>query len=345
MLIQDQIQKLERIASALVAPGKGILAADESFPTIEKRFKTIDLPSTEENRRAYRELLFTTPGVEGFISGVIMFDESIRQKTSAGVLFPQVLNERGIIPGIKVDEGTESLPGSPEEKITKGLDGLPQRLAEYAKLGAQFAKWRAVITIGLSLPTKECIRENSSRLAEYAKLCQDAGLVPIVEPEVLMDGGHSLERCAEVTTETLEQVFAALKSLLVDLPGMLLKPNMVIAGKNSLVQPTAAQIAVATLKVFKQVVPEQVPGIVFLSGGQTPEQATENLNELNKQAAGAPWQLSFSYGRALQDPVLKLWKGQNVNVAAAQAVYYHRAQMNSLARSGSYSLEMEKRGI
>lgn len=341
MLEQINLSELHRVAQALVAPGKGILAADESFPTIEKRFQSINLGSTEENRRAYRELLFTTPGVSEFISGVIMFDESIRQKTSDGVFFQDVLQKQGIIPGIKVDQGTEPMPNSPEEKLTKGLAGLKDRLEEYAKLGAKFAKWRAVIVIGEGIPTDECIKENANRLAEYAKTCQEAGLVPIVEPEVLMDGGHDLKHCEEVTKKTLDIVFAALAAKEVYMEGTLLKPNMVLPGKESRVQATPQEIAAATLQTFQKVVPKEVPGIVFLSGGQRPQEATANLNEINKQGTGAPWQLSFSYGRALQDPVLKTWKGQAANVAAAQKAYYHRAKMNSLARTGNYNAEME----
>jgi len=331
---------MESVARSLVAEGKGILAADESSPTIEKRFRSINLPSTEENRRAYRELLFTTLGASEFISGVILFDETIRQKAKDGTPFPEVLSRQGIIPGIKVDEGAKSLAGFPGEKIAEGLTGLRERLSEYRDLGARFAKWRAVIAIGDGIPSTYCLRANAHALARYAALCQEAGIVPIVEPEVLMDGPHTIERCEEVTTETLGLVFSELLEHRVALEGTLLKPNMVLSGKECPTQAGVGQVAESTVRVFRRVVPSAVPGIVFLSGGQSPEQATLHLSAMN--ALGRhPWELSFSYGRALQDPVLKAWKGDPGNIAAAQRAFYHRARCNSAARFGKYTKEME----
>ncbi|HXF95127.1 MAG TPA: class I fructose-bisphosphate aldolase [Gemmatimonadales bacterium] len=331
---------LSRIAQALVAPGKGILAADESLGTIEKRFKSINLPSTEENRRAYRELLFTARGAGQYISGVIMFDESIRQKTRDGTPFPAALEKEGTIPGIKVDAGAKALAGFPGEKITEGLDGLRERLAEYRELGARFTKWRAVITIGDGLPTGFCVHANAHALARYAALSQEAGLVPIVEPEVLMDGSHTIERCEQVTAWTLETVFTQLYAHRVVLEHMLLKPNMVIAGKDCREQAGVPEVAEATVRCLRRTVPAAVPGIVFLSGGQTPEQATEHLNAMN--ALGPhPWQLSFSYGRALQDEALRTWRGDPANVTAAQKAYLHRAKCVGAARYGKYTKQME----
>jgi len=331
---------LQSIAKRLVAPGKGILAADESFPTIEKRFKSINLPSTEENRRAYREVLFTTKGVGEFISGVILFDETIRQKTRDGRPFVQVLEEQGIIPGIKVDNGAKAMANFPGEKITEGLDGLRDRLKEYRGLGARFAKWRAVITISEGIPTQTCIDANAEALARYAALCQEGDLVPIVEPEVLMDGPHTIERHFEVTEQTLRSVFRALAEHRVALEGMLLKPNMVLSGKECPQQASVQEVAEATVRCMRRVVPAAVPGLVFLSGGQTDQQATEHLNAMNR-LPDLPWQLSFSYGRALQAPVLKAWKGDAANVAAAQQAFYHRAWCNSKARFGDYTEAME----
>jgi len=331
---------LQSIAKRLVAPGKGILAADESFPTIEKRFKSINLPSTEENRRAYREVLFTTKGVGEFISGVILFDETIRQKTRDGRPFVQVLEEQGIIPGIKVDNGAKAMANFPGEKITEGLDGLRDRLKEYRGLGARFAKWRAVITIGEGIPTQTCIDANAEALARYAALCQEGDLVPIVEPEVLMDGAHAIERHFKVTQQTLESVFHALYEHRIVLEGMLLKPNMVLSGKECPQQASVQEVAETTVRCMKRVVPAAVPGLVFLSGGQTDQQATEHLNAMNR-LPDLPWQLSFSYGRALQAPVLKAWKGDAANVAAAQQAFYHRAWCNSKARFGDYTEAME----
>ena len=334
------IGELEATARSLVAPGKGILAADESGPTLEKRFKGIDVPSTEENRRAYRDLLFTTPGVSEFIGGVILYDETIRQHSADGTPFPKVLERQGIVPGIKVDEGAKALAGFPGEKITEGLDGLRGRLAEYRNLGARFAKWRAVIDIGDGIPTRYCIEANAHALARYAALCQEAGLVPIVEPEVLMDGGHTIERCEEVTTEVLSLVYAGLTAHRVALESTLLKPNMIVTGKGCPVQAGVTQVAESTVRTLSRVVPPAVPGIVFLSGGQTPRQATEHLNAMN--ALGRhPWELSFSYGRALQDPVLKAWKGKTANVPAAKGAFFLRAKLNGAARHGKYSPSME----
>jgi fructose-bisphosphate aldolase class I len=335
---------LGSIARQLSAEGKGILAADESFGTIEKRFKAIDLPNTEENRRAYRDMLFTTPGFEDFISGVILFDETIRQKSDDGTPFPELLRRSGSIAGIKVDAGAKPMAGFPNEVITEGLDGLRDRLAEYSKLGAQFTKWRAVITIDEGIPSRTCIEANAEALARYAALAQEAGMVPIVEPEVLMDGAHSIERCEEVTELTLNLVFDRLNAHRILLEGMLLKPNMVIAGKKASRQADVQEVAEATVRVLRRTVPAAVPGIVFLSGGQTPEQATAHLNAMN-QLGNHPWELSYSYGRALQDEALKAWKGQKANVAAAQKAFGKRGGCCSAARSGSYSRDMELAGV
>ena len=333
-------ENLEAMAKKLVAPGKGILAADESSGTIEKRLKSINVPSTEENRRAYREILFTTKDAGEFISGVILFDETIRQKTRDGRTFVEALEQQGIIPGIKVDNGAKTMANFPGEKITEGLDGLRDRLAEYRQLGARFAKWRAVIAIGDGIPTRTCIASNAEALARYAALCQGGDLVPIVEPEVLMDGTHTIERYFEVTEQTLRSVFDALANHRVVLESMLLKPNMVLSGKECPQQASVQEVAEATVRCLKRVVPAAVPGIVFLSGGQTDQQATEHLNAMN-QIEDLPWQLSFSYGRALQAPVLKAWKGDPAKVADAQKAFHHRALCNSKARFGKYSEEME----
>jgi fructose-bisphosphate aldolase class I len=335
------IGELESVARSLVAPGKGILAADESGPTIEKRFHGIGVPSTEENRRAYRDLLFSTKGISDFISGVILYDETIRQKSSDGTPFPALIAGQGIVPGIKVDAGAKPLAGFPGEKVTEGLDGLRGRLEAYRELGARFAKWRAVIDIGDGIPTAFCIRANAHALGRYAALCQEAGLVPIVEPEVLMDGGHTIERCEEVTTEVLSRVYAELSAQRVRLEGTLLKPNMVIAGKKCPVQADVSTVSGHTVRTLKRTVPPAVPGIVFLSGGQTPRQATEHLGAMNG-AGRHPWELSFSYGRALQDPVLKAWKGQPGNVQAAQNAFLHRSRLNGAARAGKYHPGMEE---
>lgn len=335
------VSALETIAKALVADHKGILAADESTRTITKRFDKIGLESTEENRRAYREMLFTTPGIGEYISGVIQFDETIRQATADGVPFPRVLERAGVIPGIKVDMGTKPMIGSPEELLTQGLDGLSERLAEYYKLGARFAKWRAVITIGTELPTVTCLEKNAETLATYAHMCQEADIVPIVEPEVLMDGSHSMASCFDVTSETLKIVFEKLRALRVALSGILLKPNMIMPGKESGEQATPEQIADATVRCLRENVPPEVPGIVFLSGGQTEAEATMNLNMINLRRGNAPWALSFSYGRAMQNSALKAHGGKAENVPAAQALFLKRARLNSLACAGEYSPEME----
>jgi fructose-bisphosphate aldolase class I len=331
---------LESVARNLVAPGKGILAADESTPTIEKRFKSIGVASTEENRRAYRDILFTTAGVGEFISGVILFDETIRQKTRDGRTFVKALEQQGIIPGIKVDKGAKPMANFPGEKVTEGLDGLRDRLTEYRQLGARFAKWRAVISISDKVPTRRCIETNAELLARYAALSQEADIVPIVEPEVLMDGTHTIERYFEVTQQTLESVFHALYEHRVSLEGMLLKPNMVLSGKDCPQQASVQEVAEATVRCMKRVVPAAVPGLVFLSGGQTDLQATEHLNAMNRLDQ-VPWQLSFSYGRALQAPVLEAWKGEPANVADAQRAFHHRALCNSKARFGKYTEAME----
>ena len=333
-------ENLESVARKLVAPGKGILAADESSGTIEKRLKSINVPSTEDNRRAYREVLFTTKGAGDFISGVILYDETIRQKTGSGRTFVEVLEQQGIVPGIKVDKGAKAMANFPGEKITEGLDGLRARLAEYRQLGARFAKWRAVIAIGEKIPTRTCIDANAEALARYASLCQEADVMPIVEPEVLMDGAHTIERHFHVTGQTLRSVFDALAEHRVVLEEMLLKPNMVLSGKECPQQASVEEVAEATVRCMKRVVPAAVPGLVFLSGGQSDQQATEHLNAMNR-LEGLPWQLSFSYGRALQAPVLKAWKGEAAKVAAAQQAFHHRAWCNSKARFGKYTTDME----
>jgi fructose-bisphosphate aldolase, class I len=333
-------ENLETIARKLVAPGKGILAADESSGTIEKRLKSINVPSTEENRRMYREILFTTKGAGEFISGVILFDETIRQKSRDGRGFVEVLEQQGIVPGIKVDKGAKAMANFPGEKITEGLDGLRNRLTEYRQLGARFAKWRAVIAIGDGIPKRTCIDANAEALARYAALCQEGDLVPIVEPEVLMDGDHTIERYFEVTEQTLRSVFDSLAEHRIVLEGMLLKPNMVLSGRDCPQQASVQEVAEATVRCLKHVVPAAVPGIVFLSGGQTDQQATEHLNAMNR-IANLPWQLSFSYGRALQAPVLKAWKGDSAKVVAAQQAFHHRAWCNSNARYGKYTEDME----
>jgi len=329
-------------AEALVAPGKGILAADESAPTIEKRFMALGIESTEEKRRGYRQMLFTTPGIEEFISGVILFDETIRQKADDGTAFPEVLSRQGIIPGIKVDKGAKPLAGAPGEKVTEGLDGLRERLAEYKGLGARFAKWRAVITIGGGMPSAYCIDANAHALARYAALCQEAGLVPIVEPEVLMDGDHTIERCFEVTEAVLSSVFRALRDQRVALEHLLLKPNMVLPGTDCPRQASVAEVAEATVRCLLRAVPAAVPGVVFLSGGQAEELATARLNAMNTLTGPYPWELSFSYARALQGPAMKAWGGEARNIAAGQKAFYHRARCNGAARYARYTPELER---
>ncbi len=332
-------EQLEKTARALVAGNKGILAADESTGTIKKRFDKIGVESTEENRRAYRELLFTTPGIGQYISGVILYDETIRQVTQSGVSFSRVLSDAGIIPGIKVDAGAKPMESSPNELYTTGLEGLPERLVEYRTLGAGFAKWRSVITIGDGLPAVDCLETNAKGLAEYARMCQDADIVPIVEPEVLMDGGHTMERCFEVTVETHRILFQALRDAGIFLSGMLLKPNMIVPGEKSGQPASSGQIAEMTVKALRQYVPAEVPGIVFLSGGQSEEDATVNLNAMNAMYKDVPWRLSFSYGRALQASALKAWAGKPENVPVAQAAFLKRARLNSLACAGNYQGE------
>jgi fructose-bisphosphate aldolase class I len=334
------IADLASTAQALVAKGKGILAADESSATIKKRFDSINVPSTEDNRQAYRQLLFTTEGMEQHISGVILFDETLRQSADNGTPFGQVLTDRGVIPGIKVDGGAKALAGFPGEKVTEGLDGLRERLAEYRDLGARFAKWRAVIAIGDGIPSRACVGANAHALARYAALSQEAGLVPIVEPEVLMDGDHTIERCGQVTGGTLRAVYGQLYGQGVELEGTLLKPNMVLSGKDCPTQASVEEVAKATVECLRQSVPAAVPGIVFLSGGQSSELATAHLNAINA-LGDQPWELSFSYGRALQEHALKAWGGDTANLAAAQHAFQHRAQCNGAARSGSYSEAME----
>ena len=333
-------QELESIAQAMVAKGKGILAADESMGTIKRRFDSIKIESNDNNRRAYREMLFTTKGVEEAISGVILFDETIRTSASDGTPFAQLLSKKGIMPGIKVDKGPVDIPGFPGEVVTEGLDGLRGRLKEYKELGAKFAKWRAVITIGDGIPTYTCLKANAHALARYAALCQEAVIVPIVEPEVLLDGNHSIERCQDVSEDTLRITFAQLAEQRVYLEGMILKPSMVVSGKDNPRQAGVEEVAERTIRCLKRTVPAAVPGIAFLSGGQSAVSATEHLNAMNKMGP-LPWQVSFSYARALQDPALKAWKGEAANVAEAQKIFYHRAKMNSAARSGSYTKQME----
>jgi fructose-bisphosphate aldolase class I len=333
-------QTLETTAMAIVAPGKGILAADESSPTIKKRLSGIGVASTAASRRAYRDLLFTTPDIEAFISGVILFDETMRQSTMTDIRFPQYLTQRGILPGIKVDKGAKPLAGFEGEKITEGLDGLRERLVEYHAAGARFAKWRAVIPISHDTPTRCGLRANAHSLARYAALCQETGLVPIVEPEVLMDGGHDIGRCRDVTTAALRNVYAALYEHRVFLEGTLLKPNMVLPGKDYPVRATPEAVAAATLGCFRQVVPAAVAGIVFLSGGQGSEEATANLNAINAMDR-QPWELSFSFGRALQADALDAWRGDDAQRGTAQKVFLKRAQLNGAARGGSYHPSME----
>jgi fructose-bisphosphate aldolase class I len=332
---------LEQTARALVAPGRGILAADESDGTIKKRFDAIQVESTEESRRAYRELLFTTPGMEEHISGVILFDETIRQSSADGTPFPELLESKGVIPGIKVDKGAKPLALAEGETITEGLDGLRERLAEYRDLGARFAKWRATYSIGEDLPSEYCVWTNAHALARYAALCQEAGLVPIVEPEVLQDGTHSIEESAKATGRVLQAVYTEMHDQRIEYRGTLLKPNMVLSGYSASARAGVEEVADATLEVLSKHVPAAVPGNVFLSGGQSDEDATAHLNAMNTRGPH-PWELSFSYGRALQASALKAWRGEEANVQAAQEAFAHRAKMNSLARSGKYSPELEK---
>ena len=332
--------ELESTAQALVPSGRGILAADEGEATIKRRFDSINVECTEENRRSYREMLFTTPGAEEFISGVILFEETLRQTTQNGTPFPELLANKGIIPGIKADTGPKDLAGFPGETVTEGLDGLRERLTEYRELGARFGKWRAPINVGDSLPTQFAIDANAHALARYAAICQEVGLVPIVEPEILMEGTHTIERCEEITEATLKRVYFELHAHRVVLEGTLLKPNMVLSGTDCPVQAGVQEVAEATIRCFRRGVPAAVPGIVFLSGGQSAKIATEHLNAMNA-IGNCPWELSFSYGRALQGPTLEAWGGNAGNASKAQKVFYHRAKCNSAARYGTYTQQME----
>jgi fructose-bisphosphate aldolase class I len=336
--------ELSATARGLVAKGKGILAADESTSTIKKRFDSIKLESTEENRRAYREMLFTAPGAQEYISGVILYDETLRQKTKDGVPFPTYLAQHGMLPGIKVDLGAKPLAAFPGETITEGLDGLRERLAEYYQLGAKFAKWRAVIDIGSGIPTRYAIDANAEALARYATLCQEAGIAPIVEPEVLMDGAHPLERCEEVTNLVLDRVFEHLFAARVFFEGMVLKPNMVVPGRKSTQKASPEQVAEATVRTLKRQVPPAVPGIAFLSGGQSPAEATLHLSLMN--AVGPlPWALTFSYGRALQEDALRAWSGKPTGYSSGQQALSVRARLNGLAATGAYKSSMESSAI
>lgn len=338
-------QELLATAKAMVAEGKGVLAMDESNGTCNKRFEKAGIEPTEENRRAYRELILTAPGLGNFISGAILYDETIRQSQKDGTSFVQVMSSMGIIPGIKVDTGAKDLALHPGEKVTEGLDGLRDRIAEYYKMGARFAKWRAVITIGDGIPSRACFEANAHGLARYAALCQEGGLVPIVEPEVLMDGDHTLERCYEVTSEALHTVFNHLYNQDVVFEHMILKPNMVISGNGCPQQASVDEVAEATIKCLLKNVPAAVQGIAFLSGGQSNELASAHLNTMNaKFGSQLPWPVTFSYARAIQQPALDLWKGQESNVSAAQQALVHRAECNSAARKGQYSPDMEKAG-
>jgi len=334
-------QDLESVTARLLASGKGILAADETVPTLTRRFDALGIGSTEDSRCAYREMLFATPGADEFISGAILQDETIHQKSSGGTPLAQVLSSQGILPGIKVDSGAKPLAGAPGESVTEGLDGLRDRLASYHGMGARFAKWRAVIRITDTLPSRACVGANAYALARYAALCQEQHLVPIVEPEVLMDGSHSIARCEEVTAAVLHAVFDGLYEQGVLLEAMLLKPNMVIAGKDCPQQASVQEVATATLRCLRRHVPAAVPGIVFLSGGQEHRLATAHLNAINQLPGPKPWKISFSYGRALQDPALAAWQGRERDRRAAQQALYHRARCNGAASLGTYNREME----
>lgn len=336
-------QELRTTAQAMVASGKGILAMDESNSTCKKRFDKLGIPFTEDRRRAYRELILTTPHLNRCINGAILFDETIRQFTQSGVPFPQLMQEAGILIGIKLDAGAKDLAGCPGEKVTEGLDGLRDRIAEYYQLGARFAKWRAVITIGDRIPSLTCLDANAHALARYAALCQEGGLVPIVEPEVLIDGDHSIERCYEVTDQTLQAVFRQLRLHRVALDQMILKPSMVISGLDCPTPASPEQVAELTIRCLRDNVPPSVPGIAFLSGGQTLQQATQHLNLMNLNYRQiCPWRVTFSYARAIQQPALETWRGDDANVEAAQRLLYHRADLNRAASLGQYTSEMEK---
>ncbi len=340
MINQSKIEELNKIAKQMVTPGKGLLAADESMNTVGKRFSAISLENTEDNRRSFREMLLTAPGEGQYISGVILFDETIKQKTGSGKSFVEVLKEEGILPGIKVDQGLVDF-GTAGEKTTKGLEGLAGRLSEYAALGAKFCKWRAVITIGQGMPTDENIRQNAKDLAAYALECQKAGLVPMVEPEVLLDGNHTIQQCEVASEKILTALFEEIKNKAVALEGLILKTNMVLPGKDSGVKVMPEEVAEATLRVFKKVLPNSLAGIAFLSGGQGEQEATANLNAMHL-AGSLPWPITFSYARALQDGATKAWQGKPENLSVAQNVFLHRAKMNSLASLGKYSTDMEK---
>ena len=334
-------QLMTATARAMVAPGKGLLAADESSGTCKKRFDSVGVECNEENRRAYRELLFTTPEIAQFVSGVILFDETLRQKTKEGEGFAEYLKRNAILPGIKVDGGAHDMALHPGEKVSEGLDGLAKRLEEYFRLGARFAKWRAVITIGEGIPSIACLEANSHALTRYSALCQQASIVPIVEPEVLLDGSHSVERCEEVTEATLAILFNELTRHGVSLEHVVLKASMVVSGKENARQAGVQEVAERTLKVLKRTVPAALPGVVFLSGGQSDEAATAHLDAMNR-IGGAPWPLTFSYSRALQAAALKTWRGAAANVGSAQAAFHHRARMNSLAARGQWNASLEK---
>jgi fructose-bisphosphate aldolase class I len=336
-------QELATTVQAMMQAGKGLLAMDESNSTCNQRFAKLGIPQTEEARRAWRELILTTPGLGEFISGAILYDETIRQAKSDGTSFVKLMTEAGIVPGIKVDAGAKDMAGHPGEKITEGLDGLRERLSEYRQMGARFAKWRAVITIGEGIPSCGCLEANAHALARYAALCQEAGLVPIVEPEVLMDGDHTLEQCARTTEAALHTVFNQLYRQRVLFEGMILKPNMVLPGKDCPTQASVEEVADATVSCLLRGVPGAVPGVAFLSGGQSAELASARLNAMNlRWRSKKPWVLTFSYSRAIQQPALDTWKGEEANKAAAQKALYHRAQCNSMARRGEYRQEMEK---
>jgi fructose-bisphosphate aldolase class I len=335
-------QTILETAKALVAGDKGLLAMDESTPTCNRRFAALGIPQTDEARRAYRELLVTTPNLGDCISGAILYDQTVHQETKAGIPFVKVLIDAGIIPGIKVDAGAKDLAGHPGEKVTEGLDGLRERLAQYAQMGARFAKWRAVIVLGDGIPSRCCIEANAHALARYAALCQEAGLVPVVEPEVLMDGDHTLARCAQITEEVLHAVFEQLYLQRVTLEGMILKPNMVVPGLACSTQPTVDEVADATVKCLLRAVPAAVPGIAYLSGGQPSELASARLNAMNVRfKTRVPWALAFSFARAIQQPALEIWRGEAANVPAAQQALFHRADCNRAARRGGYAAAME----
>ncbi|UKO96875.1 class I fructose-bisphosphate aldolase [Nostoc sp. UHCC 0870] len=341
--MSNYAQELRATAQAMVAPGKGILAMDESNGTCNKRFDKLGIPTTEDRRRAYRELILTTPNLSEFISGAILYDETIRQSSQTGVPFTQIMQQAGIIIGIKVDGGAKDLAGCPGEKVTEGLDELGSRIAEYYKMGARFAKWRAVITIGEGIPSRTCIEANAHALARYAVLCQEGGLVPIVEPEVLIDGDHTIELCYEVTDQTLQAVFTQLRLHKVAFDQMILKPSMVIAGLNCSTPSTVDQVADQTIECLLNNVPASVPGVAFLSGGQTNEQSSAHLNTMNARYGDRlPWRVTFSYARAIQQSALEYWRGNDANTQAAQQLLYHRAKLNSAASVGKYSPDMEK---